>query len=461
METNIRLKTQSDDPSDLQLLLQQTHDEALQKNEYATKHWMKLRDEHMSLHSHLGILPDKLSHDVMVPIGSKALMRGKMVHTNEILVCLGDGWFVKQSAKEAAEICDRRIKLCDNMLKDLEREHNLLLTRKELPLEQDAFGAEYRKEILEPYDEKKEAEWRVQHRQKEKEYWQKLNELRNKEKTKIDDEESLWKRLDELQLQEELEEELDRLHAECKDVEYDENSEVDTDTDEESDAIENDVENLLLREQFRGGNGLIKQNIAMPVPEHAVSTEAHESRNSSKTRAQSTSSVTPARRVSFADERTPDVNEGSDSDSSAESLRIEFKHTPIESKAQGSTKSDKHPIQTPADIHKCIKELMTKDGIPKSILKNKSTDLVSKGDTGPHRMQWLQQPDSVPIITQEPEESLWNTAELQPVEELEERPVVFGNVHEHSSEEPLLPPEQPIATRPVSRFKAARLASKR
>jgi hypothetical protein len=50
----------------------------------------------------------------------------------------------------------------------------------------------------------------VQHRQKEKEYRQKLTELHNKEKTKIDDEESLWKRLDELQLQEELEEELDR-----------------------------------------------------------------------------------------------------------------------------------------------------------------------------------------------------------------------------------------------------------
>jgi hypothetical protein len=50
------------------------------------------------------------------------------------------------------------------MLKDLEREHNLLLTRKELPLEQDAFGAESRKEILEPYDEKTEAEWRGKNR---------------------------------------------------------------------------------------------------------------------------------------------------------------------------------------------------------------------------------------------------------------------------------------------------------
>jgi unconventional prefoldin RPB5 interactor 1 len=84
--------------------------QALQKNEYATKHWMKLREEHASVCSHLCSLPDKLSYDVMVPVGSKALMRGKMVHTNEILVCLGDGWFVKRSAKEAAEICDRRIK---------------------------------------------------------------------------------------------------------------------------------------------------------------------------------------------------------------------------------------------------------------------------------------------------------------------------------------------------------------
>jgi uncharacterized membrane protein len=50
----------------------------------------------------------------------------------------------------------------------------------------------------------------VQHRQKEREYRQKLRELHNTEKTKIEDVESLRKRLDELELQEELEEELDR-----------------------------------------------------------------------------------------------------------------------------------------------------------------------------------------------------------------------------------------------------------
>jgi hypothetical protein len=44
---------------------------------------------------------------------------------------------------------------------------------------------------------------------------------------------------------------------------------------------------------------------------------------------------------------------------------------------------------------------------------------------GMQRMQWLSQPESVPIITQEMEEPLWNTATQQPVEELEERPVVI------------------------------------
>jgi hypothetical protein len=212
------------------------------------------------------------------------------------------------------------------------------------------------------------------------------------------------------------------LHAEHEYVEYDENSEDYTDTYEEGDAIENDVEHVLLREHIRGGNGLIKRDVA--VLDRAVSTEARESRNVSKPQAQNTSPITPARRVSFADEKGRDRNEGSDSDSSMESLRIEFQHTYVESEAQEITGFVKHPMQTPADIHKYIKELMARDAVPKSILKNKSTDLMNRGDAA-HHMQWLHRPDSVQIIDQETEESLWNNAELNLVEELEERPVVI------------------------------------
>ena len=39
-----------------------------------------------------------------------AFMPGQLVHTNEILVLLGDNWFVERSAKQAAHIVDRRMK---------------------------------------------------------------------------------------------------------------------------------------------------------------------------------------------------------------------------------------------------------------------------------------------------------------------------------------------------------------
>lgn len=45
----------------------------------------------------------------MVPIGKLALMRGKLTHTNEILVCLGDNYFAKYSASQAIALCNRRI----------------------------------------------------------------------------------------------------------------------------------------------------------------------------------------------------------------------------------------------------------------------------------------------------------------------------------------------------------------
>ena len=46
----------------------------------------------------------------MVPLGPLAFMPGRLIHTNEILVLLGDNWFAERSAKEAVEIVKRRVK---------------------------------------------------------------------------------------------------------------------------------------------------------------------------------------------------------------------------------------------------------------------------------------------------------------------------------------------------------------
>jgi len=60
----------------------------------------------------------------VVPIGKLAFMRGKLIHTNEILVYLGEGYFVKYSASQAIALCNRRI-ACINITYILEEKHFL------------------------------------------------------------------------------------------------------------------------------------------------------------------------------------------------------------------------------------------------------------------------------------------------------------------------------------------------
>lgn len=45
-----------------------------------------------------------------VPFGPLAFMPGKLVHTNEVTVLLGDNWFAKCAAKQAQKIVDHRMK---------------------------------------------------------------------------------------------------------------------------------------------------------------------------------------------------------------------------------------------------------------------------------------------------------------------------------------------------------------
>lgn len=70
----------------------------------------KFKEDYEALKARLETLPDKISHDVMVPLGRLAFVPGKIKHTNEILCLLGDNWFVERSAKQAAQIIERRIK---------------------------------------------------------------------------------------------------------------------------------------------------------------------------------------------------------------------------------------------------------------------------------------------------------------------------------------------------------------
>ncbi|KAL5571151.1 hypothetical protein UlMin_020748 [Ulmus minor] len=74
-------------------------------------------------------LPDQLHHDIMVPFGKAAFFPGRLIHTNEFLVLLGEGYYAETTCKQTVEILKRRGKGLESqvdslkaMVKDLEAE---------------------------------------------------------------------------------------------------------------------------------------------------------------------------------------------------------------------------------------------------------------------------------------------------------------------------------------------------
>ncbi|KFM80695.1 Unconventional prefoldin RPB5 interactor 1, partial [Stegodyphus mimosarum] len=139
--------------------------------------WEKLKKDYEALKERLETLPDSLSYDVTVPFGSNAFTLGKLVHTNEIMVLIGDDWFVEVSAKQAVSIANRKILQCSKMLEDFNREKQL--HENELKYLNEEFGNGEHVDITENYDEEEERKWREQHRENVKAYRQKLAELKH------------------------------------------------------------------------------------------------------------------------------------------------------------------------------------------------------------------------------------------------------------------------------------------
>lgn len=63
--------------------------------------------------------------DILVPLGKKAFVRGTMQHTNDILVSHSSNYFSGVSNYQANEILQRRNIVCEQKLKELDREKDL------------------------------------------------------------------------------------------------------------------------------------------------------------------------------------------------------------------------------------------------------------------------------------------------------------------------------------------------
>ncbi|XP_066599000.1 unconventional prefoldin RPB5 interactor-like protein [Prorops nasuta] len=459
-----------------QAILDQALAQGIKKNEEQEKIWRNYKKRHQKVIEALKILPLDVSTNCMVPIGKRAFMEGKLTHTNEILVYLGDNYFAKYSAHKAIELCNRRIKNVDEQLQNLEKERNLYETRQMIPFGFDAFGNEERKDLTEHWDDEKLDDWRAKHREREKAYHQKLAKLRCQEKPEIRTEEDVLNRLDQLELEEELKDEYDRIEDEQNkfygeeleegEVYYESDEEDSISEDEMNEAIQEELEKLKelqLQKENMEKSKEISSNLREPsvnVTENVnknVTTEKQElfeanfnnslhenilqTKEISEVENQSSTKIEEkpkiVRRVSFVEKTVEKNNSKSPkrvsdelTDSEDEdTIKIEFEHSdnnPIVEEAPGDS------IETPKDFYKVFLK-------PKSILKRFSQDMLYVKDTITTSYSSEEESEGEHVSV-----SAYRTV----VKDIQER-VVATSVKEEQTTEA-------SASRPVSRFKMQR-----
>ncbi|XP_062105985.1 uncharacterized protein LOC133817470 isoform X2 [Humulus lupulus] len=64
-------------------------------------------------------LPDQLHHDIMVPFGKAAFFPGRLIHTNEFMVLLGEGYYADRTSKQTVDILRRRGDTLDSQVESL------------------------------------------------------------------------------------------------------------------------------------------------------------------------------------------------------------------------------------------------------------------------------------------------------------------------------------------------------
>ncbi|XP_063722562.1 unconventional prefoldin RPB5 interactor-like isoform X2 [Symsagittifera roscoffensis] len=83
------------------------------------------RAEYSSVKDRLKEVSGKLRCPTMVPLSKVAFMPGELIHTNEVLVLLGDGYFVETTAAKASQIADKRLSLIADRAHSLKQAINL------------------------------------------------------------------------------------------------------------------------------------------------------------------------------------------------------------------------------------------------------------------------------------------------------------------------------------------------
>ncbi|KAJ2698345.1 hypothetical protein FB645_005666 [Coemansia sp. IMI 203386] len=86
----------------------------------ALAQYAEYKAEYQELQKTLQTLPDQPHYDALIPVGPLAFFLGQLVHTNEILVLLGENLFAERSAKQAEMVAKRREIYADEKIAELQ-----------------------------------------------------------------------------------------------------------------------------------------------------------------------------------------------------------------------------------------------------------------------------------------------------------------------------------------------------
>ncbi|XP_077049628.1 unconventional prefoldin RPB5 interactor 1 [Siphateles boraxobius] len=370
--------------------LKEEHRKVVKDCRSQIEHWEKVEKDYESLQDRLRTLPDKLSYDIMVPFGPLAFMPGKLVHTNELTVLLGDNWFAKCSAKQADTLVEHRKKHVKNALDDLQKVMKNFQNRADFTndLEKLTGGTgdfvDIREEVIKE-DEVTKGKHRLAHKPNSKpkqEYVLDLKEDKEEEevdeerKTGVLSEEELWARLDDLERQEELQDARYRLDStDTNGEDTTSSSEEEKEADGGSGVQVNGHQNengwipSSLTSQMNGTNG------SHPEDEEEEEDCEEETDNGLPT-------IYFTHTVEFKKVR---INTGKNTTlkfSERKEQKEQAKRKKKNGKSNGHSPLESYKITSPADIYRVFVDLVNGEPIPrKSILKSRSRENSVCSDT--------------------------------------------------------------------------------
>ncbi|EFH68437.1 prefoldin subunit family protein [Arabidopsis lyrata subsp. lyrata] len=159
-------------------------------------------DENDNLINLVKKLPDQLHHNVMVPFGKMAFFPGRLIHTNECLVLLGENYYTDRSSKQTVDFLKRRDKTLQSQIHSLKAEIEDFQTEASFFATTASEAAEGLVEIREEYVEEDSSAPVIQSSEREP---SNISGGEAEEELEDDDFARIMSRLNELEMEEEQE----------------------------------------------------------------------------------------------------------------------------------------------------------------------------------------------------------------------------------------------------------------